>query len=320
MDLMSKIGAKQESAEELKAEISEEDAQVWSYPQLLDLYKQNNCRASFYFLARMFEGLHFRYNIASRKFRKLIDELHDQNHEIGLHSSLKAFDKSGKYAEERQSLEKIIGKQITGLRQHYLRAKFPRLWHLAADAGFVYDSSLGYNYQYGFRAGTSHPFQCYNYKTDKKLLLWEFSLAFFEHNLPREPENPEQLIAVVEKIIGKVEQYEGLVVGLLHPSNFLIPHYHSLWEWYIKQVEKRGAYSASLSEIMNWITKKQKIEIQIQANDEFTIRKPASVKTFAIEIGEKMSLKRSDSYAFEQLGGNRYRISSDKKMIKLNFE
>ncbi len=316
-ELISKIGANRESAEGLKEEIAEEDAQVWTYPQLLDLYKRYNCKASFYFLVRMFEGMHFRYNIASRKFRSLIDQLAKSGHEIGLHSSLKAFDKSGKYAEERQSLDHVSGRQSIGLRQHYLRAKFPRLWQLAADAGFVYDTSLGYNYQYGFRAGTCHPFRCYNYKTDKIIPLWEFSLAFFENNLPKDLDNPEELIAVVERIIGKVEQYEGLVVGLMHPSNFLQTNYNRLWEWLLKQVEHRGAYSATLSEIHDWLAQRTRIEMKVISENEIRINKPAAMKTFAIEIDEKKSLQPSTDYKVEQISGNRYRLASARKSLVL---
>jgi peptidoglycan/xylan/chitin deacetylase (PgdA/CDA1 family) len=261
--------------------------------------------------------MHFRYNISSRKFRKLIEELQQEGHETGLHSSLKAFDKSGKYSEERQKLEEITGKEIGGLRQHYLRAKFPRLWQMAANAGFIYDTSLGYNYQYGFRAGTCHPFRCYNYKTDKSLPLWEFSLAFFENNLPRDTENPEELIAVVERIIGKTEQYEGMVVGLLHPSNFLQPNFNRLWEWILNEIEKRGAFSATLSEMVEWITLKSKIETRIISGNEISIKKPAQVAIFSVELDEKRSLQPSPDYEFEQISGSRYRVSGSKTSFTL---
>ena len=317
LDLIARVGVKQDSADNMKTVIAEEDAQVWTYPQLLDLYRRYNRRASFFFLTRMFEGMHFRYNISSKKFRKLIDELQQDGHETGLHSSLKAFDKSGKYSEERLKLEEITGEAISGLRQHYLRAKFPRLWQKAANAGFMYDTSLGYNYQYGFRAGTCHPFRCYNFKTDKELPLWEFSLAFFENNLPGETENPEELIAVVERIIGKAEQYEGMIVGLLHPSNYLQPNYNRLWEWIVNEIENRGAFSATLSEMLEWVTLKSKIETRVISENEIGIKKPAQVAKFSIEIDEKKSLQPSADYEFEQISGSRYRITRSKTSFTL---
>ena len=45
LDLISRIGAGSESAAELKSEITEEDAQVWTYPQLLGLYEKHKTRA-----------------------------------------------------------------------------------------------------------------------------------------------------------------------------------------------------------------------------------------------------------------------------------
>ena len=320
VNLISKIGANQKSAEDLNKKIAAEDASVWTYPQLLDLYKRYKRKASFYFLVKMFEGLHFRYNITSRKFRTLIAELSKEGHEIGLHSSLKAFDKAGKYTAERKSLENATNQKPFGLRQHYLRAKFPRLWQLAADAGFAYDTSLGYNYQYGFRAGTSHPFRCYNFKKDKIVPIWEFSLTFFEYNLPKETDSPEELIAIVEQLIAKVEQYEGLIVGLLHPSNFMQTNYNRLWEWLLQQVEHRGAYSDSLMNIYKWIEQRVKVEIKVSTEYEITITKPAAMKTFAIELNEKMSPRASRIYKVDHISGNRYRITCDKTSFKLNLE
>jgi len=176
-------------ADEMKKSIKEKDDQAWSFPELISTYNSMKYKATFFFIAKMLEGRHFRYNVSSKKFRKLFKELSIAGHEIALHPSKFAFDKPKYYREEKNTLESVTGTMVTGMRQHYLRAKFPRLWILAEKAGLIYDSTLGYNYQAGFRAGTTHPFQTFDVVEDTPLSLTEFSLNFFEYNLPENGEN-----------------------------------------------------------------------------------------------------------------------------------
>ena len=51
---------------------------------------------------------------------------------------------------------------MIGYRNHYLRFKLPETWKYLADAGFEYDTTLGYSNALGYRNGMCHPFRPYD--------------------------------------------------------------------------------------------------------------------------------------------------------------
>ena len=81
--------------------------------------------------------------------------------EIGLHASIACRDEPWRFREERDALARAVGTDVFGLRHHYwaLDASNPAdTLRQHADAGFRYDSSLGFNDSPGFRRGLAWPF------------------------------------------------------------------------------------------------------------------------------------------------------------------
>jgi hypothetical protein len=299
---------------EKEEEMEKRDALYWSYPQMISFYKEKNWRSTFFFLTRMFEGLHIRYNISSRKFKKLLGELNDNGHEIALHSSLKAFDKRGWYREEKERLEKIISSKCFGVRQHYLRAKFPRLWKLADHAGFSYDSSLSYNFQAGFRAGTSHPFETFEYDEDRKLAVLEFSLLCFENNLPIE----DNAIEIIAELIKQVARFHGTFVALLHPSNFLNEPHRNVWDDMIQRIESYNIYVDTLNGHYRWHQGRAKLSLTY-SDRKLTFKNPASVNQFSAQIIGGPKLKTVDEAEYEQKADDVLTIRPKRKQISIDF-
>lgn len=280
LGLFKRLTGAAEDARRLQSEMEEMDAQVWSFPHLAALYKKHKINATFFFLARLMEGLHVRYNIRSRKFRQLLRELSDAGHEIALHSSLNAFDRPARYKLEKEKLADSSGQEIAGLRQHYLRGKYPRLWRIAAKSGFVYDSSLGYNFQAGYRAGTTHPFYAYDYDHDECYDLVEFSLVFFEHNLPDKTDHEQY----IKDLIAQTEQHGGLFVALLHPSNYLTEPYQKLWTDMVERLNRGDAYTDSLTGHWRWYKLRSQIRITPRPENIIEIQKPAELEKFSVQI------------------------------------
>ncbi len=301
--------------QQLKKDMNTQDAQVWSYPQLIELYEKYKIPATFFFLTRIMEGVHVRYNINSKKFRKLLKLLLENRHEIGLHSSLRAFDHPGRYKSEKERLEESIDSPVTGLRQHYLRGKFPRLWRIASENGFKYDTSLGYNYQAGYRAGTTHPFYTYDYDNDKMYELVEFSLAFFEHNLPTDVD----ALKYIRDILAQVKTYGGLMVALLHPSNYLQEPYHDIWNKLIKELDKSGAYIDSLDGHYKWFTMREQIQISVSHENRIKITKPAEIQKFSLQLSGQKRIDIDSTDNVTEVRPGTYTVNSDKKSIELKI-
>jgi hypothetical protein len=264
----------------------------------------------------MMEGLHFRYNIKSKKFTALLNSLKEKGQEIALHSSLRAFDHPSRYKAEKDKLRTTSNTFISGLRQHYLRGKYPRLWRIAARNGFKYDSSLGYNYQAGYRAGTTHPFYAYDYDREQQYDLIEFSLVFFENNLPKGDEQEKY----IQDLITQTREFGGLMVALLHPSNFLKEPFFSMWNNFVEKLKKEKVYINSLSGHYSWRKSREKIKVIRRSGNAVTIEKPADLSHFSIRLYNMQLGDTDKATKVTDLGNHCFRLQSDQHKINLKVE
>ena len=81
--------------------------------------------------------------------------------EIGLHGSFLSFKSMELLIKEKAVLESITGHKISGIRQHYLNLD-NKTWLYQKQAGFIYDTSFGYNNKIGFKGDKYKPFKPYN--------------------------------------------------------------------------------------------------------------------------------------------------------------
>jgi peptidoglycan/xylan/chitin deacetylase (PgdA/CDA1 family) len=302
-------------------EIREKDAKSWNFPELIDYYKARKWKATFFFIAKMMEGRHFRYNVFSHKFKKLFKKLIEDGHEIALHPSKYSFDRPRYYRDEKRKLENACKREVKGMRQHYLRAKFPRLWIYAERAALSYDSSLGYNYQAGFRAGTTHPFKTYDVFDDKPLSLMEFSLHLFEYSLPGSGEDIEQSQLTISRLVTEVLKYNGLLVSLLHPSNFIHQPFKELWEYLENLLVTKNLFVTTLSGHLKWLRFRERININInyyrKKIPQIEISLPGDQKTFSFELIGDVQPISDKKYTVDTLTKGYYRFSSNASKVTL---
>lgn len=318
-----KLLGKSQPLADVKKEINEKDAQSWNLPELIAHYKKRNWTATFFFIAKIMEGTHLRYNIFSRKFKRLFKQLIDDNHEIALHPSKFAFDRPRYYREEKRKLESASGVEINGMRQHYLRAKFPRLWVLAERAALSYDSSLGYNFQVGFRAGTSHPFKTFDVFENKPLSLTEFSLYLFEYNLPGSGEDIEQSKKTISDLVQEVSKYNGLFVSLLHPSNFVHNPYKELWEYLEKILLRKNLFVSTLSGHLKWLRARERISINMIYSrknlPQIDISLPGDQKKVSIEVLGDVKPVPGEEYELEKIQKGYFCLSATESKVKISL-
>jgi hypothetical protein len=321
---LNKLLGKPQILIDANSEINEKDQKSWNFPELIDHYNNRNWKATFFFLAKMMEGRHYRYNVFSGKFKKLFNLLVENGHEIALHPSKFSFNRPRYYREEKRKLESASGMDVKGMRQHYLRAKFPRLWIFAERAAFGYDSSLGYNFQAGFRAGTTHPFKTYDVFEDKPLSLIEFSLHLFEYNLPGLGKDIDQSKKTLSSLVEEVLKYNGLLVSLLHPSNFIHEPYKDLWEHLENLLKQKKLYVSTLSGHLNWLRSRERINIDINYKKKeipyIKISLPEDQKTFSFELIGNVQPVPDKKYTLKTLKKGHFRLSTKASKITLLLE
>jgi hypothetical protein len=116
-------------------------------------------------------------------YRKVLNQIKERGHIIGLHPSLLTYNNAEMFAREKYKLEKDIGAPVTEGRQHALRFDMPGTWNIWNDHGMKTDSTLGYSGYEGFRCGTGFRYTVFDVKKRRTLELQELPLIVMDTTL-----------------------------------------------------------------------------------------------------------------------------------------
>ena len=100
-----------------------------------------------------------KYDVRTKSVADRLRMLRDHECEIGLHPGFDAFDDHRALERGAESLNSILGIRPTRIRQHWLRFTFSDTWIAQQRAGFLIDSTLGFNDRPGFRAAAAMRFK-----------------------------------------------------------------------------------------------------------------------------------------------------------------
>lgn len=236
----------------LITKIREKKSPYLNFSKIIDLEKKYNAKSSFYFLAD--ENDIFGNKYLLENLQEEISYIIDEGCEIGLHTGYNAFDNLYDIKKQKNKIEQIIQKRIISVRNHLLRFKIPESWELLSDAGFEYDTSLGYYDMIGFRNGMCHPFQPFNLIKNKKIEISEIPVCVIDIALFSYMKiNAIKSWEYIKNLIDTVERFGGVVTILWHNWTFSFPvSYAGLFgvEW-TKLYEKILIYCTKKN---SWIT------------------------------------------------------------------
>jgi len=178
------------------------------------------------------------YALADPATRQLLQAILRRGDEIGLHSGYDSHDCSDRLAAEQGALAETVGAEVCGVRQHFLRWSTPASWRARADAGFLYDSSLGYPDAEGFRCGTCTPFQPFDIDAREPLPLVEVPLVVMDGTLRQyRGYAPAEALMHIERLIDAVVASRGVFVLLWHNSALNWVEWPGWREVYLRTLE-----------------------------------------------------------------------------------
>jgi hypothetical protein len=164
----------------------------YTFDRLMDISEKNNLKSAFYFMTACTDPDHEQpYDISHPYLRRLLRDIADRGHEIGLHPSFETFQDPVQTKAEFHHLlevcaEEGIRQEIWGGRQHFLRWQAAATWRNWAEAGLDYDSTLTFPEHAGFRCGTCFEYPVYDLKQRRGISLIERPLVIMEESVIRQ--------------------------------------------------------------------------------------------------------------------------------------
>lgn len=187
---------------------------------------------------------------------EMIQEIDRRGWEIGLHPSWYSFNNVAELKRQKEALEYVLGHEIVSIRQHCLHYDIRVTPGLQAEAGFKYDSTLGFNDNVGFRFGTCYPWQLFNLTCESELPIIEVPLIVQDGALLNPAKgmrlDHNTAFTYIIQITETVEKVGGVLTLLWHPNLVIKSNWWNLYLRTLKYFQPKNAWFASVNEIGKW--------------------------------------------------------------------
>jgi hypothetical protein len=190
-----------------------------------------------------------------QRIADVMGTLAEEGFDVGLHGSYEAAVRPGALAAERETLRRATGIEAATTRQHLLHWDIRRTPRLQEEAGLRVDSSLGFNRNVGFRAGTSLPFRHFDVAARERLDLLEVPLVAQDASLldswGLELDVPDAF-ELVRGLLDAAAELGTALTLVFHPDKLLRPDWLSLYEQSLDHAAAAGAWLTSLADLASW--------------------------------------------------------------------
>jgi peptidoglycan/xylan/chitin deacetylase (PgdA/CDA1 family) len=197
------------------------------------------------------------YRGESCSVRGIMRDLHRRDCDVGLHGSYLSATSYDMIAEQKEDLEEALGATVIANRQHNLHFDAGVTPGILEKAGLKVDSTLGFNRDIGFRAGTSYPFRMWDLAGERWLGITEIPLVLHDGALLR-PDNldldPESAVVLCKRLIDRVIETKGVITLLWHPESIARPGWFGVYEKLLKYINEQNGWGASARQIYEWWT------------------------------------------------------------------
>ncbi len=119
-----------------------------------------------------------------------------------------------------KEFEKMEELEIEGFRVRYLNFNYQNLFNILEKCGFIYDSSIGFYENIGFRAGISYPFFPYNIAEDRPFEVLEIPVAITDR-------------ALYKQTNGNISRAKSKMSGMLKKAAKHKTHISIIWHNHI---------------------------------------------------------------------------------------
>jgi len=187
-----------------------------TYDLQLELQRKYKFKSIYFFLLGEYGVNDKNVPVDSRKFRSLIKSIADYA-ESGIHPSYGSNKNPGRLKKELNELSKILKREVTKSRQHFLVLKLPETYRKLIELDITDDYTMGYALQVGFRASICSPFFFYDLDNEQITNLKVHPFAVMDATLKYYMKvEPQDAMSHILPLIQEVKNVNGDFVSLWH--------------------------------------------------------------------------------------------------------
>lgn len=233
-----------EIAERTKVLFGAERDPYDTYAYQFEIQDKYNFKSIYFFLLADYGVNDKNVPVTSRKFRSLIKAIGDRS-EVGIHPSYGSNKDPKKLETEIKRLSRILNKEITKSRQHFLKLTLPGTYRDLIDLDITDDYTMGYASEIGFRAGTCTPFNFYDLDLETETKLRVHPFAVMEATLKYYMElDPDEAFERVKVLIDEVKKVKGTFMTLWHNETLSDMKQWKGWKDLYEQVVREATTGA----------------------------------------------------------------------------
>ncbi len=197
-----------------------------TYDLQLSIQKKYKLKTLYFFLFGEYGKFDKNVPVYNPIFHHLIKSISDTSG-IGIHPSYNSNKDKSKLDTEIKRLSKVINREITFSRQHYLKLRLPETYKNLLDLDITEDYTMGYASKIGFRASTCTPFFFYDLDLEMETKLKVHPFQVMDATLCNYMKiQPEDCLKVVKPIIDEIKSVKGTFVTLWHNESL-----SNNWPW-----------------------------------------------------------------------------------------
>jgi peptidoglycan/xylan/chitin deacetylase (PgdA/CDA1 family) len=260
-------------------------------PKIVKIEKELNTKSSFYLLANVYD---------LNKISKLVEKIKDYGWEIGLHGNFGTHNDAILLKTEKEKLENMLNIKINGVRNHFLKFENPKTWIIQNELKFIYDSTVGFNDEIGFKAGICHP---YHPPTNEwnRLGILELPLTIMDATLWGYKKYSElRAVSIFEELLKTIKNYHGLCTILWHQCALKMRG-GRIYEKLLRRLAQENVFMTSGIEIAKWWLRREDTSISLKKEN----------KSYVIEAESQTDL---EDICLRIIGRNIREISSESKI------
>jgi hypothetical protein len=222
---------------------------------LLEAERRRSIRSTWFVLCgtptwRTFVAGDLTYHPEHERTRRVLDDLLRDGHSLGLHGSFATLASPEVFTEQRRRLSALTGREIAGVRQHFLRFEPERTPPAMRAAGFDYDSTWGFADRNGFRLGLCDVLPAWENLVEVPFTWMDRALSKY-----RNVEEPDVWVLDALELARACREVEGLWVGVWHPNLLPALGFPDAPQAYARLLDGLLAeqpYVATLEELVAW--------------------------------------------------------------------